>query len=46
MVGYRPVLLSRADQVIVLEGGKVIARGTHAELLETSQKYRELVGAE
>lgn len=46
MVGYRPVLLSRADQVVVLEGGKVIARGTHAELLETSQKYRELVGAE
>ncbi len=46
MVGYRPVLLSRADHVLVLDRGKVIARGTHAELLETNEHYRKLVGAE
>ncbi len=46
MVGYRPVLLSRADEVIVLDGGRVIARGTHAELLKTNQHYRDLVGHE
>ena len=45
MVGYRPVLLSKADQVIVLDAGRVIARGTHAELLESSDHYRKLVGA-
>jgi ATP-binding cassette subfamily B protein len=46
MVGYRPVLLSKADQVIVLDAGRVIARGTHAELLESSDHYRKLVGAQ
>lgn len=45
MVGYRPVLLSKADQVIVLEAGRVVARGSHADLLKTSDRYRTLVGA-
>jgi ABC-type multidrug transport system fused ATPase/permease subunit len=46
MVGYRPVLLGRADEVIVLDAGAVVARGTHAELLESNEHYRRLVGAE
>ena len=46
MVGYRPVLLRKADEVVVLDAGRVVARGTHAELLKSSEQYRKLVGAE
>jgi ATP-binding cassette subfamily B protein/subfamily B ATP-binding cassette protein MsbA len=31
-----------ADQVLVLEGGRIVDRGTHAELLARSGRYREL----
>jgi ATP-binding cassette subfamily B multidrug efflux pump len=31
-----------ADQVLVLDGGRVAAHGTHAELLESSPIYREI----
>ena len=31
-----------ADQIIVLEEGKVAGHGTHRELLETCEAYREI----
>jgi len=31
-----------ADQVLVLDGGRVVDRGTHAELIARSGRYREL----
>ena len=34
-----------ADQVLVLDGGSVVDRGTHAELVERSGRYRELYEA-
>ncbi|MEV6492019.1 ABC transporter ATP-binding protein [Actinoplanes sp. NPDC051633] len=38
-----PVLLSRADVVYYLVGGRVAARGTHRELLSAEPGYRALV---
>ncbi|MFC9688670.1 ABC transporter ATP-binding protein [Kribbella sp. NPDC056951] len=38
-----PLVLDRADEVIVLIDGKVSAVGKHAELLHTDSSYRELV---
>ena len=32
-----------ADQILVMEEGRIIARGAHAELLESSPLYREMV---
>ena len=35
-----------ADQILVLDDGRITARGTHAELLESSPTYREIVDSQ
>lgn len=39
VVSTSPQLLSRADRIIVLQGGIVVAEGTHTELREHSPDY-------
>ena len=41
-VSHRRAALARADQIIVLKGGRVEARGTLAALLESSEEMRRL----
>ena len=43
VVAQRISTIVEADQILVLENGHITARGTSAELLETSQTYREIV---
>jgi ABC-type multidrug transport system fused ATPase/permease subunit len=38
-----PLLLDRADHVVLLDGGRVAAEGTHRDLLRTHTGYRALV---
>ncbi len=45
VVAYRKATIALADEVVFLEHGRVTARGAHAELLETSEGYRDLVNA-
>ncbi|TDB95437.1 ABC transporter ATP-binding protein [Actinomadura sp. 7K534] len=45
VVAYRKATISLADEVVYMEHGRVIARGTHAGLLERSEGYRNLVNA-
>ncbi|WUI04395.1 ABC transporter ATP-binding protein/permease [Spirillospora sp. NBC_00431] len=45
VVAYRKATIALADEVVYLEHGRVTARGTHAELLERSEGYRNLVNA-
>ncbi|MEV4724673.1 ABC transporter ATP-binding protein [Micromonospora humida] len=45
VVAYRRATIALADEVIYLEQGRVLARGTHAELLATVPGYVDLVTA-
>ena len=42
VIAHRLSTLSLADELVVLEDGRVAARGTHEELHETSDLYREI----
>lgn len=43
IVAQRVATIRHADRIVVLEDGEVVASGTHTELLESSQTYREIV---
>jgi ATP-binding cassette, subfamily B, multidrug efflux pump len=43
VVAQRVSTIRNADQILVLDAGRIVARGTHAELMDTSQTYREIV---
>jgi ABC-type multidrug transport system fused ATPase/permease subunit len=42
VIAHRLSTIALADEVLVLEDGRVAARGTHTELLERSGLYREI----
>ena len=42
VVAHRLSTVVDSDQIVVLEGGRVVAVGTHERLLDTSPLYREL----
>lgn len=44
-VASRPTLLSRADVVVYLDAGRVVAVGRHAELISTVRSYKDLMDA-
>ncbi|MCU4295842.1 ABC transporter ATP-binding protein [Brevibacterium permense] len=43
VVAQRVSTIRDADQIIVLEGGKIVGRGTHEELAEANPTYREII---
>jgi ATP-binding cassette subfamily B protein len=45
VVAYRKATIGLADEVLHLEGGRIVDRGTHAELLTRSPSYARLVNA-
>ena len=43
IVAQRVATIMRADRIIVLDGGRIVGMGTHRELLESNDTYREIV---
>jgi ATP-binding cassette subfamily B protein len=43
LVAQRVASIVDADQIIVLDGGRIVGLGTHAELVATNATYREIV---
>ncbi|MCQ6270118.1 ABC transporter ATP-binding protein/permease [Pseudarthrobacter sp. R1] len=46
IIAQRVSSIMDADQILVLEDGRIVGRGTHRELLETSETYREIVSSQ
>ena len=42
IIAHRLSTIALADELVVLDGGRIAARGTHDELLETSPVYRDI----
>jgi ABC-type multidrug transport system fused ATPase/permease subunit len=42
VIAHRLSTIRSADQILVLEGGEIVERGTHAELLAANGRYRQL----
>ena len=42
VIAHRLSTIRSADQILVIEGGEIVERGTHAELLAANGRYRQL----
>ncbi len=42
VIAHRLSTVYKADKILVIESGRVVAQGTHAELLESSPLYKQL----
>jgi ATP-binding cassette subfamily B protein len=43
VIAHRPATIALADRVAILEGGRIVEQGTHAELMRDSLRYRTLL---
>jgi ATP-binding cassette subfamily B protein len=46
IIAHRPATIALASRVVLLDGGRIIADGTHDGLLASSEAYRRLLAAE
>jgi len=42
VIAHRLSTIRTADQILVIEGGEIVERGNHAELMQLGGRYREL----
>ncbi|PXA76645.1 hypothetical protein DCC26_09145 [Auritidibacter sp. NML120779] len=46
MVAQRVAAITEADQILVLEGGRIVGVGTHAELSQSNPVYRQIMDSQ
>ena len=46
LTAHRPSTVALADRVLLMVDGAVVAEGTHAELMDSSEQYRQLMTME
>jgi ATP-binding cassette subfamily B protein len=46
VVAQRVSTIIEADQIIVIDDGRIVGRGTHEELLQTNETYAEIVSSQ
>lgn len=46
VVAQRVSTITEADEILVLEDGRIVGRGTHGELLATNPTYQEIVSSQ
>jgi ATP-binding cassette subfamily B protein len=45
VIAHRPATIALADRVVLLEAGRIVADGTHADLLSGNARYRQVLAA-
>ena len=45
VIAHRPATIALADRVVLLDEGRIVDEGTHAELLASSARYRDVLAA-
>ncbi|MEH6593800.1 MAG: ABC transporter ATP-binding protein, partial [Halioglobus sp.] len=40
IISHRATVLEKVDTILVLNEGRIVAQGTHAQLLQSSEEYR------
>jgi ATP-binding cassette subfamily B protein len=45
VIAHRPATIALADRVVLIDEGRIVASGTHAELLNTCERYREVLAS-
>jgi ATP-binding cassette, subfamily B, bacterial len=43
IIAHRPATIALADRVVLIDGGRAVAEGTHDQLLATNARYREVL---
>ena len=43
VIAHRPATVALADRVVLLDEGRIVAEGSHRELLNTNARYREVL---
>jgi ATP-binding cassette subfamily B protein len=46
IISHRPATIAVADRVVLIDGGQVVAQGTHEQLRATTPRYRHVLGIE
>ena len=45
VIAHRPATIELADRVALLDDGKIVATGTHLEMLATNERYQEVLAS-